>query len=159
MGKSVASKRIEESQIENNYLVLPEHTNPLGNIFGGTVMAWIDITAGIAAFKHCRTIVVTASMDKLTFLHPVRLGDLVTLKASVNYASERSIEVGVRVEAENPITGKRAHTSSAYLTFVSLDDSGQAQRVPRVEPNGEVQIRRYQAGEKRYKTRKSERES
>lgn len=151
----IKPKLVSASQVENNYLVLPEHTNSLGNIFGGTVMSWIDITAAIAAYKHCRTLVVTASMDHLTFLHPVRLGDLVNLKASVNFASKRSIEVGVRVESENPLTGERQHTSSAYLTFVSLGDEGHAKEVPPLIAKSKAELRRMKDGQKRYQYRKS----
>ena len=150
-------KKVSESAIESTYMVLPEHTNPTGNIFGGTVMAWIDITASIVSFKHCRSLVVTASMDELHFLHPVMLGDLVTLKACVNYTSKHPIEVGVKVIAENPITGIRQHTASAYLTFVSLDEKGKAKEVNAVEPETDEQFRRFEEGKVRYEIRRNKR--
>ena len=135
-------------------MVLPEHTNAMGNIFGGTIMSWVDITASIVAFRHCRNPVVTASMQEMSFLHPVQLGDLVILKASINYASKRSVEVGVRVESENPLTGRRQHTSSAYLTFVALDSDNKAMVVPEVIPETDIEKERYQKAEQRYQSRK-----
>lgn len=144
------SKSVSDSALETTYFVLPEHTNPMGNIFGGTVMSWVDITAAIVSFRHCRSLVVTASMDELSFLHPIKLGDLVTLKASINYTGPHSIEVGVKVIAENPVSGEKTHTSSAYLTFVSLDKKGKAQPVPQISPETKEENRRFEAGKKRY---------
>ena len=134
-------------------MVLPENTNPLGNVFGGSMMSWIDLTAAIAAFRHCRSIVVTAAMDDLFFIHPVKLGDLVILKASVNYTSKHSVEVGVKVFAEDAVVGKRRHTASAYLTFVSLDAKGKAKLVPSVIPNSAEEKRRFNEGRVRREER------
>lgn len=149
-------KPVKDSIIETTHLVLPEHTNPLGNIFGGQVMSWIDITAAIVAFRHCRSVVVTASMDKLSFLHPVKLGDLLTLKASANFTSQRAIEVGVKIFSENPVTGDVKHTSSAYVTFVSLDEAGKAQPIRPLIPETVDEKRRFKEGEERYLRRKSD---
>src|SRR3954469_22523638 len=102
-------------------LVLPEHTNALDSIFGGVIMSWVDICAAIAAQRHAGMPVVTASIDALHFVKPVYKGWIVNLKASVNYVSRTSMEVGVRVDAENPIAKIKFHTASAYLTFVALD--------------------------------------
>lgn len=146
-------KKVSETSLETTYLVLPEHTNPMGNIFGGTIMSWVDITASIVAFRHCRTLVVTASMQELSFLHPIKLGHLVTLMASANYVSERSIEVGVKVVGENPVTGEKRHTSSAYLTFVSLDENGKAQQIPPLIPESKEEIQRFEDGKKRREQR------
>lgn len=154
--KSIKLPDSKKSSLETTHLVLPEHTNAMGNIFGGTVMSWIDITASIVAFRHCRSLVVTAGMDKLSFLYPVRLGDLVTLKASVNFTSKRSMEIGVKVLAENPITGLKKHTSSAYLTFVSLDADGHAKEIPQINPKTAEEKRRFKAGSERYRIRKLE---
>lgn len=143
------SKAPKVSKVENTYLVLPEHTNAMGNIFGGRVMAWIDMIGSISAFRHCRSQVVTAGMDQLDFLYPVYLGELVTLKAVVNYTSKRSVEVGVKVIAENPITGDERHTATAYLTFVSLDEEGNVQAVPQVSPKTAEEKRRFNEGKKR----------
>jgi len=154
---SLSPKKVSESCVESTYMVLPEHTNALGSIFGGTIMSWVDITASIVAFRHCRSLVVTASMDEMSFLHPVKLGDLVTVKASLNYTSKHSMELGVKVIAENPVTAKRTHTSSAYLTFVSLDGNGKAQPVPPVMAESDDEKRRYEEGKIRYEIRKKKR--
>lgn len=114
-------------------LVLPEHTNALGTIFGGQIMAWIDTAASICAFRHCRRHCVTARMDTLDFISPVKLGHIVILQASVNFAGKTSIEVGVKVTSEDPLTGVKNHTSSAYLTFVAIDEKGRPVPVPPVE--------------------------
>jgi len=113
------------SAVEMNQLVLPTHTNALGTVFGGTIMSWIDVCAAMSAQRLARKVVVTASMDQLDFLAPIRIGQLVNLRAMVNYVGRTSMEVGVRVEAEDTLSGERVHAASAYLTFVALDPSGQ----------------------------------
>ncbi|HHB89725.1 MAG TPA: acyl-CoA thioesterase [Anaerolineae bacterium] len=142
-----------ESYVEMTQLVLPTHTNPLGTAFGGQVMAWIDICAGIAATRHARQIVVTASMDDLHFRAPIYQGEVVILKAQVNRAFRSSMEVGVRVEAENPLTGERRHCSSAYLTFVALDAEGNRLPVPPLLPETEDEKRRYEEAAERRRIR------
>jgi len=138
------------SYSEMTEIVLPSHTNPLGTAFGGQIMAWIDICAGIAAQRHARQIVVTASMDDLHFRAPIHQGDVVVLKAQVNRSFHTSMEVGVRVEAENPLTGERRHCSSAYLTFVALDAEGNRVLIPPLAPETEEEMRRYKnAAERR----------
>ncbi len=117
-----------------NELLLPQHTNSLRTAFGGTIMAWIDICAALAAQRHARAVVVTASMDQLDFVSPIREGELVNLKGMVNYAGRTSMEVGVRVEAENTMNGERRHAASAYLTFVAIDSDGKPCPVAQVEP-------------------------
>lgn len=145
-----APKLARETYVEMTQLVLPSHTNPLGNAFGGQIMAWIDVCAGVAAMRHARRIVVTASMDDLHFRHPVRLGQVVVLKAQVNRAFHTSMEVGVRVEAENPLTGEQVHASSAYLTFVALDETGCRIPIPELLPETPDEKRRYaEAAERR----------
>ncbi len=109
------------SAVEMNELVLPSHANALGTVFGGQIMAWIDICAALAAMKHARCQCVTASMDALDFIVPIEVGHLVTLRAMVNYVGKTSMEVGVRVESGEPTSAVRAHAASAYLTFVALD--------------------------------------
>jgi acyl-CoA hydrolase len=123
-------KPVRDSVVLTTEIVLPGHTNPLGSIFGGRVMELVDVTAGVAASRHARAVVVTASMDELHFREPVRLGDILMLYASVNYAGRTSMEVGVRVEREDPLTGQRVHTATAYLTFVALDPTGKPRPVP-----------------------------
>jgi len=130
-------------------IVLPSYANALGTVFGGQVAAWIDIAAGVAAMRHARNIVVTASMDDLHFVAPAHVGEVVVLRAHVNRAFTTSMEVGVRVEAENPLTGERRHTATAYLTFVALDAAGQRIAVPPLLPESEVERRRYQQAEQR----------
>jgi len=137
------------SYSEMTEIVLPSHTNPLGTAFGGQVMAWIDICAGIAAQRHARQIVVTASMDDLHFRAPIYQGEFVVLKAQVNRSFHTSMEVGVRVEAENPLTGERRHCSSAYLTFVALDAQGNRVPIPPLVPETEDEKRRYEEAAKR----------
>jgi len=132
--KSTASsrpgKRVSESAAEMVEVVLPNDTNPLGKVLGGRVMHLIDMAGAIAAHRHSRRHVVTASMDELHFLSPIKVGQLIILRSSVNYVSRSSIEVGVKVLSENILTGERRHTSTAYLTFVAIDENGNTSEVP-----------------------------
>ena len=132
--------------------------NSAGFIHGGVVMRLCDEAAGIASIRHCGGRVVTAGMDRMTFLHPVSVGELVTCKAQVNAAWRTSMEVGVRVEAENARTGETRHTSTAYLTMVALDEDGRPAAVPRLELSGETERRREREAELRRKNRLAERE-
>ncbi len=143
------SRAPSESAVEMNELVLPTHANALGTIFGGTVMAWIDVCAAMAAQRHARRIVVTASMDTLDFIAPVRVGHVVNLKGMVNYVGRTSMEVGVRVETEDPLTGRREHAASAYLTFVALDGEGRPTPVPSVTPSNAIERLRMEEAEAR----------
>jgi len=127
-------KTPSETIIEMNQLVLPQHTNSLGTVFGGTIMSWIDICAAMSAQRHARRVVVTASMDQLDFLAPIKGGELVSLRSVVNYVGRTSMEVGVRVEAEDTLSGERTHAASAYLTFVAIDERGTPVEVPRLVP-------------------------
>jgi acyl-CoA hydrolase len=111
-------------------MVLPQHTNALGGIFGGVVMSWIDIAAAIAAQRHSGKVCVTASIDELHFLRPIKKGYVVNISATVTAVHNTSCEVLVNVNAENPITQERFHTSRAFLTFVALDDSGRPTPMP-----------------------------
>ncbi|MBM4176760.1 MAG: acyl-CoA thioesterase [Ignavibacteria bacterium] len=126
-------------------LVLPNDTNQLGNLLGGRLMHWLDICAATAAARHANRVCVTAAVDKIDFHNPIRLGEIVILKASVNRVFNSSMEVGVTVFAENTRSGKITHTNSAYLTFVSVDDSGKPCLAPLVEPSTQEQKRRYEA--------------
>jgi len=150
-------KAISSSQVIMTQLVLPSHTNSLDTVFGGTVMSWIDICAAIAAQRHSNCEVVTASIDQLNFIAPIKRGWVVNLKASVNFTSRTSMEVGVRVDAENPKTGEMFHTASAYLTFVALGSDGKPTTVHGLELSTDIEKRRYLAGEKRRKERLKER--
>jgi acyl-CoA hydrolase len=124
-------------------VVLPNDTNPLGNLLGGRLMHFIDMTGAMAAYRHARTYIVTASMDHIDFIQPVRLGDLVMLKSSVNRAFNTSLEVGVKVWAEDTQTGAHQHVASAYLVFVTIDKEGRRVRVPEVIPETPNEQRRY----------------
>jgi len=151
--KSLPLKTVSESQIIMTEMVLPSDTNALGTIFGGKVMALIDIAAAMAAGKHSRSVVVTASIDALHFVAPVKLGEYVHIKASVNYAGKTSMEVGVRVDKENPLTGEMKHTATAYLTFVAIDAHGKPKPVGGVTAVTADEKRRYAAAQKRREAR------
>ena len=148
------TKALKDTQVIMHELVLPNDTNLLGNVLGGRVMHLMDMCAAMSAYKHARTAVVTASVDQLDFLAPVKMGDIMILKSSVNYTGKSSMEVGVRIESENPKTGSIYHTSSAYLTFVSLNDNGKPQRVPLVTPETDVEKQRFEEGRARHEERK-----
>lgn len=137
-------------------LVLPNDANTLGNVLGGKVLHLVDIAAALAAHRHCRRQVVTASMDRVDFLHPVRVGQVMTLRARVNYVARTSMEVGVKVEAENLMTGETRHTASAYATFVALDDLGKPVPVPPLALESEEDRRREAEGRARREHRLGE---
>ncbi len=139
-------------------MVLPNDANPLGNLLGGRLMHFIDIAGAMAAHRHARSYVVTASMDHIDFLAPVHVGDLLILKSSVNRAFHTSMEVGVKAYVENYISGTRRHIGSAYLTFVAVDQRGRRLPVPPVVPESEEERRRYEGAGRRREMSKAERE-
>ncbi len=143
-GGPVSATRIEMTEI-----VLPNDANVLGNILGGKVMHMIDIACAIAAHRHCRRPVVTASMDYLDFKHPIKVGELIIVKASVNRVFRTSMECGAKVFSENLNTGERKHTSTAYLTFVALDENRKPVEIPPVIPETEDEKRRWREAERR----------
>ena len=140
---------VRESVSEYSEFALPNDANTLGNVLGGKVMHLVDIAGALAAVRHARCAVVTASVDHMNFLHPVHIGQLIVLRSSVNRVFHTSMEVGVRVEVENLITGESRHTSSAYLTFVALDKEGRRLPIPPVIPETEEELRRYREAEER----------
>ncbi|MFQ5677536.1 MAG: acyl-CoA thioesterase [bacterium] len=140
-------KTVSATNVEMTEIVLPNDANVLGNILGGKVMHLIDVACAIAAHRHCRRPVVTAAMDYLDFRHPIKVGELVIVKASVNRVFKTSMECGAKVFSENLATGERKHTSSAYLTFVALDDHKKPMRVEAIHPETEQEKRRFQAAE------------
>lgn len=151
------SKKVKDSQVEMIELVLPNDTNILGNLLGGRLMHWIDISAALAAARHCNTIAVTAAVDNLIFHKPIHLGNIVRLKASVNRAFNTSMEVGVRVEIEDITSGEVTHSNSAYLTFVSVDIVSKKNiKVTEVIPETDDEKRRYEQAMKRRQQRLSE---
>lgn len=147
---TTAGKTVGESASEYVELALPNDSNGLGNVLGGRVMHLVDLAAAMAAMRHARRPVVTASVDSFHFLHPVHIGELIMLRSSVNRVFRTSMEVGVRVVTEKLLTGERLHTCSAYLTFVALDDDGKPVPIAPVIPETDDEKRRYQqAGERR----------
>jgi acyl-CoA hydrolase len=141
---------VNESVSEYSELALPNDANGFGNLLGGKIMHLVDLAGAIAAMRHCRNPVVTASVDHMDFIHPVRMGQLLRLRASVNRAFRTSVEVGVKVWVEDLLTGAERHVSSAYLTFVSIDAKGAKVAVPPIIPKTDEELRRYeQAGERR----------
>ena len=150
-------KTPRKSRVETAQLVLPGLTNVHGTIFGGMLMQWIDIAGGIAAARHAGSSVVTASMDRLHFLGPVHLGEVVILQAQVNFAGSTSMEVGVRVFAENRNADSRRQTTRAYLTFVAVDGDGRPIPVPPLHPETAIDRRRYKDAQRRRAVRLRER--
>ena len=149
-------RTVASTQSEMTEIVLPNDTNMLGNLLGGRLMHFIDLTGAMAAYRHARTPVVTAAMDHIDFIQPVRLGDLVTLRSSVNRAFTHSMEVGVKVWAENTRTGSVAHVASAYLVFVAVDEHGRLQKVPQLKPETLDEMRRYEDAMRRREHRERE---
>jgi acyl-CoA hydrolase len=129
--------------------MMPQDANIQGNVYGGTIMKLMDEVAGSVAARHCRTNVVTASVDRMDFFKPVFIGNLLILKSSVNYVGTTSLEVGVRIEAENLKTGEILHTGSSYLTFVAMDTKGKPVLVPEIVPETTDEKRRYREGSER----------
>jgi len=146
---SLSGKPVIDSEVVMTQLVMPSDTNALDTVFGGVIMSWIDICGAISAQRHsCRT-VVTASLDELNFIAPVYRGWVVNLKARVNFVSRTSMEVGVRVDAENPRTNTKFHTASAYMTFVALNDQGKPVAVPSLILQTDADRRRHADGQGR----------
>ncbi len=154
----VTPKPVKESRVETTHIVQPAHANSMGSIFGGQLVAWIDLAAAICAKRHARQDCVTASIDDLHFLSPVRIGHVVILKASVNYTHKTSMEIGVRVDSEDPDTGERRHCASAYLTFVCVDKKCQPVPVPPVVPELPEEKQRFEEAKRRRELRLQHRE-
>jgi len=150
-------KKVSESSVVMAQVMNPQDANPAGNVHGGVIMRLIDSAAGAVAARHARGNVVTASIDRLDFHNPVYIGDLVTLRASLNFVGRTSMEVGVRVEAENLTTGERRHTSSAYLTMVALGNEGRPREIPPLILENDLQVRRNNEAKARRRMRLEER--
>lgn len=149
-------RTVAESQSEMAEVILPNDANPLGNLLGGRLLHFIDLAGAMAAHRHSRSYVVTASMDHIDFLSPVHVGDLLILKSSVNRAFRTSMESGVKAYVENYMTGERRHVSSAYLTFVAVDRQGNRLRVPPLVPETEEEKERYEGALRRRQAREAE---
>jgi acyl-CoA hydrolase len=154
---AVDPKPVSDSSVQLVHWMGVGDANGVGSVHGGTIMKLVDEAAGLAAIKHSRRQVVTAAMDRMTFLYPIKVGELVSFKAAVNAAWRTSMEIGVRVEAENPQTGEVRHTNTAYLTVVALDDEGRPTPVPALTPDTRAQQRRMREAEFRRTNRLAER--
>ncbi len=146
-------KRVSDSSVVMAHQMLPEDANPMGNVHGGVIMKLIDTAGGVVAMRHCRGNAVTASIDRLDFLCPSYVGELLFLRASINYVGKTSMEIGVRVEAENITTGEVRHSASAYLTYVALDRAGRPTTIPPIVLESEEEERRYREAEERRRIR------
>jgi acyl-CoA hydrolase len=156
MSEAIQTRPVADSQSERSEIIFPGDTNALGNLFGGRLMQFIDLTGAMAASRHARAVTVTASMDHLDFVAPVKVGDLLILKASVNRAFRTSMEVGVKCMVEDIREQKLRHVSSAYLTFVAMDSGGKLIPVPQVVPETEHQKRRFEDAGRRREMRSGE---
>ncbi len=150
-------KRPSESAVVISRLMNPSDANPLGIVHGGEILKMVDEAGGLSAMRHARSPVVTVRLDSMTFLEPIYVGDLVIVKAMVNWVGRTSMEVGIRVEAENPVTGQRTHTNSAYAVYVALDDQGRPKPVPPLILETEEEKRRWREAEERQQIRLSQR--
>lgn len=151
--KKTQKRTPSASAVEMTQMALPGDANVLGSVFGGTVMAWIDIAGAIAARRHSMSSVVTASVDALVFISPILVGNIANIHAAVNWTGRTSMEVGVRVDAEDPETGKHFHTVSAYLTYVAINKKRRPVKVPPICPETEEEKRRFDNAIKRRASR------
>ncbi|OGW44879.1 MAG: acyl-CoA thioesterase [Nitrospirae bacterium GWD2_57_8] len=150
-------KRVKDSSVTIAQVMIPQDANPAGNVHGGMIVKLIDTAAGVVASRHARSNVVTASIDRLDFHHSVFVGDLLFFKANLNLVGRTSMEIGVRVEAENLLTGQVRHTASAYLTYVALDEQGRPRQVPKLIIETDEETRRNREAIKRREIRLAER--
>ncbi|MBF0530853.1 MAG: acyl-CoA thioesterase, partial [Deltaproteobacteria bacterium] len=149
-------KTVGESSVIMAQQMNPLDANPAGNVHGGVIMKLIDTAGGAVAIRHARSNAVTASIDRLDFHYPVYIGDFLTLKASLNYVGKTSMEVGIRVESENLITGRKCHTASAYMTFVALDKDGRPMKLPPLILETDEERRRHEEAQARREMRLAE---
>jgi acyl-CoA hydrolase len=151
------SRTVRESAHETSALMMPLDENARGHVFGGVVLAMMDKAAAVCAIRHARTSCVTVSVDRVDFREPILVGDLVHMKASVNFVGRSSMEIGIRIEAENMLLGTRRHTNSCYVTYVALDRDGKPTEVPSLVPETDAEKRRFEAGRERRRRREEER--
>jgi len=147
------AKTVSQSRVEIAQMMMPEHANPAGNVHGGNLLKLVDQAGAIVAARHTHSNVVTASVDRFDFISPAYIGNLIFIKASLNYASRTSMEIGVRVEAECLRTGTHTHIGSAYLTFVALNKNDKPTEVPKLIPETEIEKRRFEEAKNRRETR------
>ena len=147
-------KEPAESKVESRYIVMPQHANQYGTAFGGVIVSWIDVVASMSAQKHCGKEVVTASIDSISFKEPIHIGDHVVLKACVNYVGRTSMEVGVQVIKEDPVSGRKTEAMTAYLTFVALDKNKRPTPAGSLSPKTPEEKRNYENAKLRVQARK-----
>lgn len=152
--KKLQPKHVKDSIASMTALMTPQDQNFLGYVFGGVILKLMDQIAYVSAARHSDSYCVTASFDRVDFKEHIHVGELITLKSSVNYVGKTSMEIGIRVEAEDPKTGKIRHTNSSYVTMVAIDEHGDPREVPPIKPETADEKRRYKEGEERYKLRK-----
>ena len=153
----MAERHPHDSEAVMTELMMPHHANVLGNVFGGVVLSLVDRAAAVAAIRHAGRHCVTVSVDKVDFKEPIRIGELITAYARVNYTGRTSMEVGVKIVAENMLTGNKRHTNSCYVTFVALDEMGRPTEIPALVPQTADEKRRWQRASMRRVERVSER--
>jgi uncharacterized protein (TIGR00369 family) len=153
MSPTLDPKPVRASRISIAQLMQPEHANNLGNVHGGWIMKLVDEAGALACMRHAGRRVVTVAIDSMVFRQPIRIGDLVILNAEVTYTGRSSVEAEVQVVAENPVTGERTHTNTAYLVYVALDDAGNPTSVPPVQAETEDEAKKLEEGRERQKRR------
>jgi len=146
-------KSPESSKVYMTEVVLPQHTNPLGTIFGGVVLSWVDIAASICAQKHCEKLAVTASIDAMHFLAPIQLGWIVYIKAKINYAWKTSCEIEIHISAEDPLKQQTYHTASAFVTMVAIGDDHKPSLIPKVKASTDLEKKCFYEAQERKKMR------
>jgi len=151
-------KTPRESAVETRYLLMPHQANPSGTAFGGEIVAWMDMVAGMAAYRHAGQEVVTVSIDTLSFKEPIHVGEQVVLKASVNYVGRTSMELGIKVIKDDSTRGTQVVATTAYMTFVALDEKKRPAELPRLKPETAEEKRRFEQGKQRFLERKKRRE-
>lgn len=156
---SSAPRTVRETGHETSQIMMPQHANALGHVFGGVIMSMMDTCAAVSAMRHARMACVTASVDRIDFREPVHVGDLVIMRSSVNFVGRTSMEVGVRVETENLLNGVRRHTNSCYMTFVAVDRNGRPVEVAPIVPETETEKRRFTHAKERRRRRLEERDA
>jgi uncharacterized protein (TIGR00369 family) len=153
MTEPLAPKPVSASRVTLSQLMHPEHANLLGNVHGGWIMKLVDEAGALACMRHAQRKVVTVAIDSMVFRQPIRIGDLVILKAEVSYTGRTSLEAAVEVHAENPVTGEQTHTNTAYLVYVALDDEGRPTSVPPLLAETEDEKKKMQQAHERQQRR------
>ena len=143
----VKEKKVSDSRTEMSQLMMPQHANIAGTVYGGQILSIADSAAYVCAARHAGPRCVTVSVDQVDFREPIKIGQLVTFRASVNYVGKTSMEIGIQIEAENLQTGEKRHTNSCYFTMVALDESGKPTEVPRLVCESAIEKRRFREGQ------------